>query len=109
MGIVSIIINFITLICVSLVFYITFLAFNKREIRDETWLQTFKKLWSSDKEVNKALDINIPVYGDIGSFVGQDWGKVSTILIKEADKQDSLMEFIDEGRPNYVGTKSPTV
>ena len=30
------------------------------------------------------------------------------IKIKEADSQDSLSDFIDEGRPNYVGTKSPT-
>ena len=108
MGIVSIIINLITLAGVSLVFYITFLAFNKREIRDETWLQTFKKLWSSEAEVNKALDKNTPVYGDLGSFIGQDWGTVASIKIKEADSQDSLSDFIDEGRPNYVGTKSPT-
>jgi hypothetical protein len=106
MGIVSIVINLITLIAVSLVFYITFLAFNKRQARDETWLQTFKRLWSSDKEVNQAL--KGPTYGDLGSFVGQDWGIVPSIPIKEADSQDDLLEFIAQGSPNYVGTGGPT-
>ena len=107
MGLVSIIINLITLMAVSIVFYITFLAFNKREVRDETWLETFKRLWSSDKEVNKALQ-NGPVYGDLGSFVGQDWDSVPSILIKEADDQDDLLEFLATGKPNYVGTGGPT-
>ena len=107
MGIISIIINLITLTAVSLVFYITFLAFNKRKVRDETWLETFKRLWSSDKEINKALK-NEPLYGNLGSFVGQDWDRVPSIIIKEADKQDDLLEFIATGKPNYIGTGGPT-
>ena len=61
----------------------------------------------SEKEINKALK-NEPLYGNLGSFVGQDWGRVPNILIKEADNQDDLMEFIATGKPNYVGTGGPT-
>ena len=107
MGLISIVINLITLGLVSLIFYITFLAFNKREVRDETWLQTFKRLWSSDKGVNKALTKGVE-YGNLGSFTGQDWAHVPSIPIKEADNQDDLLEFIAEGKPNYVGTGGPT-
>ena len=107
MGLLSIIVNLFTIGLVALVFYITFLAFNKRSVRNETWLQTFKRVWSSDKEINKALS-KAPVYGDIGSFVGQEWDTVAYIPIRDADKQDSLLEFIDQGKPNYVGTGGPT-
>ena len=107
MGLISIVINLITLAAVSLVFYITFLAFNKREVRDETWLETFKRLWSSEKEINKALTKEVE-YGNLGSFIGQDWEYVPSILIKEADNQDDLSEFIATGKPNYVGTGGST-
>jgi hypothetical protein len=106
MGLVSIIINLFTIALVSLVFYITFLAFNKRKSRDETFLQTFKRVWSLDKEANKAL--KGPTYGELGSFVGQDWEYVPSILIKDADSQDDILEFIAQGTPNYIGTGGPT-
>jgi hypothetical protein len=106
MGLVSIILNLFTIGLVAIVFYITFLAFNKRKVRNETWLETFKRVWSSDKEINKAL--KGPKYGDLGSFVGQDWQYVASIPIKEADSQDSLLDFIAEGTPNIVGTGGPT-
>ena len=105
MGIISIVINLITIMLVSLILYITFLAFNKREARDKTWLQTFARLWSSDKEINKTLSDNTPVYGDIGSFEGQDWNLVPNVSVEDADNQDSLAEFIGEGKPNIIGTK----
>ena len=94
---------------VSLVFYITFLAFRQRTEPDETMLQTFKKLWSSEDEVNKALDVKTTVYGDLGSFIGQDWEIVPSILIEETDNQDSLSEFISEGKPNIVGTSTKPI
>jgi len=106
MGLVSIILNLFTIGLVALVFYITFLAFNKRKVRNETLLETFKRVWSSDKEVNNSL--KGPTYGDLGSFVGQDWQEVPSILIKDADSQDSLLEFISHGNPNYIGTGGPT-
>lgn len=109
MGWFSIAINIFTIILVSLVFSITFLAFNKRKDRNETWLQTFKRVWSSDKEVNETLSDTDPVYGDIGTFDGQDWDKVPNILIKEADDQDDLTEFMDSYRPNMVALKPKTL
>jgi hypothetical protein len=107
MGALSIAINLFTILLVSIVFYITFLAFNRRETRDETWLQVFKRLWSSENEINKTLSSNEPVYGDLGSFVGYDWEKVPLIKRKDADNQDSLMDFMKDaqGRVNYAGTK----
>ena len=102
MGLVSIAINLFTILLVAIVFYITFLAFNKRKVRNETWLQSFKRVWSSDKEVNKAL--KGPTYGNLGSFVGQEWDTVPYVSIKDADNQDSVIEFMDQSRPNYVGT-----
>ena len=102
MGLVSIAINLFTILLVVIVFYITFLAFNKRKVRNETWLQSFKRVWSSDKEVNKAL--KGPTYGNLGSFVGQEWDTVPYVPIKDADNQDSVIEFMDQSRPNYVGT-----
>ena len=102
MGLVSIAINLFTILLVVIVFYITFLAFNKRKVRNETWLDSFKRVWSSDKEVNKAL--KGPTYGNLGSFVGQEWDTVSYVSIKDADNQDSVTEFMDQSRPNYVGT-----
>jgi hypothetical protein len=105
----SIAINIFTIILVFLVFSITFLAFNKRKDRNETWLQTFKRVWSSDKEVNETLSDTELVYGDIGTFDGQDWDKVPNILIKEADNQDDLTEFMDSYRPNMVALKPKTL
>ena len=106
MGLVSIVLNLFTIGLVAIVFYITFLAFNKRSVRNETWLETFKRVWSSDKEVNKAL--KGPTYGNLGSFVGQDWQEVPSIPIKDADSQDSMIEFLAQGTPNIVGTGGPT-
>ena len=99
---ISIILNVITIILVSLVFFISFLAFKQNP--GVPFLQTFKKLWSSDKKINKTLTNTGPVYGDVGEFVGQDWATVDSILITEADTQDDLSSFVSEGRPNYVGT-----
>ena len=102
MGTISIVLNIITIILVSLVFYISFLAFNQTP--NVPFLKTFKKLWSSEKNINKTLTHTGPVYGDVGKFVGQDWATVDSILISEADTQDDLSSFVAEGRPNYVGT-----
>jgi hypothetical protein len=107
MGAISIVLNIFTLLVVALVFYITFIAFNKRKARDETWLQVFKRVWSSKKEVNKALSDKEPEYGDLGTYVDYDWEEVPSISIKEADNQDSLMKFMyeNQGTVNYAGTK----
>ena len=109
MGLISIIISLVTLVSVSLVFYITFLAFRQRTKPDETFLEIFKKLWSSEDEVNKALGEKTITSGDLGSFIGQDWEIVPSILIEEADSQDSLSEFISEGKPNIVGTSTKPI
>ena len=104
---ISIILNIFTLLVVALVFYITFIAFNKRKARDETWLQVFKRVWSSKDEVNKTLSNKEPEYGDLGTYVDYDWEEVPSISIKEADNQDSLMGFMyeNQGAVNYAGTK----
>ena len=90
-------INIFAIILVLLVFYITYISYNQTG-------STFKDTWSSTKQINKTLTDTGPVYGDVGTFVGQDWQPVDCILIKDADKQDDLSEFITEGKPNYVGT-----
>jgi len=107
MGVVSIVLNIFTLLVVALVFRITFIAFNKRKARDETWLQVFKRVWSSEDEVNKVLLDKEPEYGDLGYFVGYDWETVPSIPRKTADKQDSLMGFMrdNQGKVNRAGTR----
>jgi hypothetical protein len=107
MGFVSIVLNIFTLLVVAVVFSITFIAFNKRKARDETWLQVFKRVWSSTDEVNKVLSDKEPDYGDLGYFVAYDWETVPSISRRGADKQDSLMEFMrdNQGKINRAGTR----
>ena len=107
MGLISIVLNIFTLLVVALVFRITFIAFVKRKARDETWIQTFKRIWSSEDELNETLSNKEPMYGDLGYFIGYDWDRVSSIERKDADNQDSLEDFMREaqGRVNYAGTK----
>jgi hypothetical protein len=107
MGFVSIVLNIFTLLVVAIVFNITFIAFNKRKARDETWLQVFKRVWSSTDEVNKVLSDKEPAYGDLGYFVGYDWETVPSISRRSADKQDSLAGFMsdNQGKINRAGTR----
>ena len=56
MGVVSVVLNIFTLLVVALVFRITFIAFNKREARNETWLQVFERVWSSEDQVNNLRE-----------------------------------------------------
>jgi hypothetical protein len=113
MGAVSIVLNIFTLIVVALVFYITYLAFGSRQNRDETWIQTFKRTFSSEMGINNALtkkENSTPT-----SFIGQDWSVtptadylfgygLSSVQIVDADKQDSLVEFMDSRTPIKYGT-----
>jgi hypothetical protein len=113
MGAVSIVLNIFTLVVVAAVFYITYLAFGFRQDRDETLLQTFKRTFSSEREVNKALTTSknsTPL-----SFIGQDWSVtpcseslfgagVQSVQISETDKQDNLVEFMDGRSPIKYGT-----
>ena len=113
MGAVSIVLNIFTLIVVSVVFYITYLAFGSRQDRDETWIQTFKRTFSSEREINKALTTSknsTPL-----TFIGQDWSVtpssvslfgagVQSVQIVDTDKQDSLVEFMDGRTPIKYGT-----
>jgi len=107
MGIISIAINTFTILLVGVVFYITFLAFGVRTDKNETWLSTFKKVWSSPSSLNSALSptSSSSMYGNLGAFVGQDWAVVDSIPINEADSQDSLEDFMETVHPNRVGTK----
>jgi hypothetical protein len=114
MGNLSVVLNIFTIILVGMFFYITFLAYNKRLDKNETWLGTFKRIFSGEREVNKALSSNVvaPV-----SFIGQDWsdtpckgslfGKgVASVEIVDADRQDSLVDFMDTSSAIKYGTDS---
>ena len=114
MGNVSIVLNIFTIVLVGMFFYITFLAYNKRVDKNETWLQTFKRVFSGEREVERVLTSNIvyPV-----SFIGQDWsdtpcnnslyGKgIQSVQIVDADSQDSLVEFMETSSAVKYGTDS---
>ena len=113
MGAVSIVLNIFTLLVVAVVFYVTYLAYGSRQDRDETWLQTFKKTFSSEVQVNKALTTN--TNSTPTSFIGQDWSTVPceeslfgegvrSVQITDLGKQDSLFEFMDGRTPIKYGT-----
>lgn len=88
---------------VGLVFYVTYLAYNTRTDRNETVLQSFKRAWSSEEELN---DVLVPPKAApvIGTFTGQDWHPVDYVEVNDADNQDSLKEFMETVNPNIVGT-----
>jgi hypothetical protein len=111
MGFLSIILNLFTLFIVAIVFYITF---NKRKDGSTTWVDSYLDIFSfsRDKEI-----VSKPVYGNIGNFTGQDWtdgpceeslfgAGLASVLIDE--KQDDVSDFMDTGKPNYVGTGAVT-
>lgn len=97
-----VVLNIFTIFLVGLVFYVTFLAFEKRNNRNESWLSVFKRIWSSQESLEKSL--RSPTYGNLGTFVGENISEqLPYVSIKKADKQDSLKEFMSQGKPNYVG------
>lgn len=114
MGNLSVVLNIFTIVLVGTFFFITFLAFNNRADKNETWMQTFKRVFSGENEVNKVLDSNVvaPV-----SFIGQDWSEtpcnespfgkgIQSINLVDTDKQDSLLEFMGENSATKYGTES---
>ena len=114
MGTLSVGLNIFTIVLVGTFFYITFLAYNKRVDKNETWLQTFKRVFSGENQVNTVLSSKIvyPV-----SFIGQDWSEtpcneslfgkgLGSVDIVDADSQDSLVEFMDTSSATKYGTDS---
>jgi hypothetical protein len=114
MGNLSVVLNIFTIILVGTFFYITFLAYNNRVNKNEVWLGTFKRVFSGEQELNKALASNVvaPV-----SFIGQDWSEtpcneslfgkgIGSVDIVDADNQDSLVDFMDTSSATKYGTDS---
>jgi len=114
MGNLSVVLNIFTIMLVCTFFYITFLAFSKRPDKNETFLDTFKKVFSSENEFDRVLSSNVvaPV-----AFIGQDWSEtpcneslfgkgLPSVEIVNADKQDSLLEFMDTSSATKYGTES---
>jgi hypothetical protein len=112
MGNLSIVLNIFTIILVGTFFFITFLAYTKRSDKNETWLGVFKRIFSGEKELNKALSSNVvtPV-----TFIGQDWSEtpcneslfgkgVQSVAI--GTQQDSPIEFMDTSSATKYGTES---
>ena len=109
MGFLSIFINLLTVLVVSLIFYITFLAYNKRQDRNETWFDSFIKTWSSLEKKEEEPTQQVAEE----DFEGQDWSDgpceeslfgagLPSVLIDEP--QDDVSEFMDSSKPNFVGT-----
>ena len=99
MGYISIAFNIFTIILVGLVFYITNLS--RQAVPSESFLETFKRVWSSETQVNKAIS-SVPV-GNIGTFEGYEWPNEKTwVYIKNLD-MDNWSSFIEEGSPNRIG------
>ena len=97
---IAIAINIFLLFFIGVIFYITFLAFNKRSARNESILDIIKRTWSSQKSVEQA--IKGPVYGDLGSFVGYDDQGIDMYTI--GDTQDNVMDFMNQLKPDRIGT-----
>jgi len=114
MGNLAVVLNIFTIVLVGTFVYVTFLAFANRSDKNETWLGTFKRVISGEKEAvkPKSQKVAAPV-----AFIGQDWsvvpcneslfGKgIPSIEIVDADKQDSLVEFMDTSSATKYGTES---
>jgi len=110
MGLISIIINVCILVIISVMFY---LLYKKKNVETKTWIDSYIGLSPSEEEEEQEVTSTGPVYGNIGNFTGQDWSDVpcaeslfgaglSSIPIDE--EQDDISEFMDKGKPEYVGT-----
>lgn len=113
MGTLSVVLNLFTIILVGMFFYITFVAFTSRVDKNETWLQTFKKVISGEREaVTPNAQSPPPV-----AFIGQDWSEspcndspfgkgIQSIDLTNVDKQEGLLEFMDASSSITFGTES---
>lgn len=114
MGNLAVVLNIFTIVLVGTFMYVTFLAFTKRSDKNETWLGTFKRIISGEREVVKAESPKVaaPV-----AFIGQDWSEtpcneslfgkgLPTLELANAGNQDSLVEFMDTSSAIKYGTDS---
>ena len=112
MGSLSVILNIFTIVLVGMFFYITFVAFTSRVDKNETWLQTFKRVISGERDV-VTLDTSPPPV----VFIGQDWSEspcndspfgkgIPSIDLKNTDRQEGLEEFMDASSSIKYGTES---
>lgn len=114
MGNLAVVLNIFTIVLVGTFMYVTFLAFTKRSDKNETWLGTFKRVLSGEREVVKAKSPKVaaPV-----AFIGQDWSEtpcneslfgkgLQSVEIVKMGKQDSLVEFMDASSAIKYGTDS---
>jgi hypothetical protein len=112
MGSLSVILNIFTIVLVGMFFYITFVAFTSRVDKNETWLQTFKRVLSGESEVTPDMSHPPPV-----AFIGQDWSEspcndspfgkgIPSIDLNNTDRQEGLQEFMDASSSIKYGTES---
>lgn len=105
MGYVSIAFSIAAILIVALLFYITSVAYKTSNV---SWLETFKNVWSSSDNVNKVLSQSDSNYDDIGSFEGYDVpdDKRTWVYISDLSKKQNLIDFLNEGSPDRIGTKT---
>ena len=112
MGTLSVVLNLFTIILVGMFFYITFVAFTSRVDKNETWLQTFKRVLSGESEAVTPNTKSPPVV-----FIGQDWSEtpcndslfgkgLKSVELVKIDKQDSPVEFMNANSATKYGTES---
>lgn len=75
---------------------------SQKTVKGESFLETFKRVWSSETQVNKAIS-SVPT-GNIGTFDGYENPSEKTwVYIKDLDKGDKWSSFLEEGHPDIVG------
>jgi hypothetical protein len=103
---ISVVLNIITILLVSFLFYLTFVIYNYQKGTDNvTPLEVYKSLIGDSTVASVTRALTRPSVGDVGTFVGYsdeaEWAD-QPAPISQTGTAD-YVGMLKEGRPSVIG------